>query len=459
MLHSPQAALTGVLVMEFFYKIGSIFQASEERVDNGSVYFTPKESLTGPSQRGKLSKSDIGSPTNFKHVTHVGLKAVPGFDPNLDLDKLFTMAGVKEEHLEDQELSQRIFSVLEKAGSLENVRKQTRRMTTVERPSTRARLRSLSSSSITPSKRQNGLQQDSPHAAKMLAHGTPLCYRPSLSKVPPPMGTPEPFSHFHSIRSLPPMPPYLEELSQSFSPAAIFPLRPHSKKAAFPPQPVFTKNSTKMPPLLPVAKGVALETNLSPPSHHCHNSNMVTPPSSLPHFASSLDKIKCIADTFPPSIPFVEPPIKLGDVPSPPPLPQLDNQNFQTIPPCMCQESLISVNIPPPPTPPFAIKQSSQNPLCHRSECSVVSQIKETNNPVSVQDAKASIKEPEQQNNPMFLDQIKQGVQLKSVTQPSKVENADCLNIVTALMDVIKRRHKAIHSSDEDEVEDDEWED
>ncbi|XP_077134100.1 uncharacterized protein LOC143788355 [Ranitomeya variabilis] len=444
-------------MMEFFYKIGSIFQASEERVDNGSVYFTPKESLTGRSQRGKLSKSDISSPTNFKHVTHVGLKAVPGFDPNLDLDKLFTMAGVKEEHLEDQELSRKIFSVLEKAGSLENVRKQTRRMTTVDRPSTRARLRSLSSSSITPSKRQNGLQQDSPHAAKMLAHGSPLCYLQSLSKVPPTMGTPTPFSHFQSIKSLPPMPPYLNELSQSFSPAANFPLRPLSKKAASPPQPVFTKNSMEMPPpLLPVAKCV---TSLSPQGHHCHNSNTFSPPSLLPHFVSALDKINCIADTFPPSIPLMEPPIKLGDVPSPPPLPQLDNQNSQTIPPCIFQESLIPVNIPPPPTPPFSIKQSSQNPLCHRSECSVFSQIKETNNPVSVQDTKASIKEPEQQNNPMFLDQIKQGIQLKSVTQPSKVENAESLNIVTALMDVIKRRHKAIHSSDEDEVEDDEWED
>ncbi|XP_069592988.1 actin nucleation-promoting factor WASL-like [Ranitomeya imitator] len=364
------------------------------------------------------------------------------------------MAGVKEEHLEDQELSRKIFSVLEKAGSLENVRKQTRRMTTVDRPSTRARLRSLSSSSITPSKRQNGLQQDSPHAAKMLAHGSPLCYLPSLSKVPPPMGTPPPFSHFQSIRSLPPMPPYLNELSQSFSPAANFPLRPLSKKSASPPQPGFTKNSKEMPPpLLPVAKCVTSETSLlSPPGHHCRNSNAFSPPSSLPHFVGSLDKINCIADTFPPSIPLMEPLIKLGDVPSP--LPQLDNQNSQTIPPCIFQESLIPVNIPPPPTPPFSIKQSSQNPLC-----SIISQIKETNNPVSVQDTKASIKEPEQQNNPLFLDQIKQGVQLKSVTQPSKVENAESLNIVTALMDVIKRRHKAIHSSDEDEVEDDEWED
>ncbi|KAM4021756.1 uncharacterized protein ACNLHF_027070 [Anomaloglossus baeobatrachus] len=439
-----------------------MFQASEERADSGSVYFTPKESLTGRSQRGKLSKSDIGSPTNFKHVTHVGPNTVPGFDPGLDLDMLFFDTCHGKHDFEDQELSQKIFSVLGKAGSLENVRKQTRRMTSVDRPSARTRLRSLSSSSITPSKRQIGVQQDSPHAAKILAHGSPLCYFSSLSKVPPPMEAPPLFSHFESNRSLPPIPPYLDELSQSFSPAN-FPLRSHSKKASSPPQSLFTKNSMKMPPPLPpVTKGVSSGTGLPPPDYPCPDSNLVSTP-SLPHFIRSLDKINSMPDIFPPSIPCLEPPIKLGDVLSPLPLAPFSNTNSQTIP-CVLKECLpitgpISVTIPPPPTLPFAIKLFSETPLYNGSERSLVSSVNENSHPVSAQDTVASIKEPEQQNNPMFLDQIKQGVQLKSVTQPAKVEAGDCLSIVTALMDVIKRRHKAIHSSDEDEVEDDEWDD
>lgn len=46
----------------------------------------------------------------------------------MDLKRLFKMAGVKKEHLQDPEVSKKIFSVLEKAGGMEAMRKQTRRM-------------------------------------------------------------------------------------------------------------------------------------------------------------------------------------------------------------------------------------------------------------------------------------------------------------------------------------------
>lgn len=428
----------------------------------------------GRAQRGKFNKADIGSPTNFKHVTHVGFNAVPSFDGSseMDLKRLFKMAGVKKEHLQDPEVSNKIFSVLEKAGGLESVRKQTRRMTSVERPGTRTRLRSLSSSSLTPLKRQNCLEQDSPHVAKIAAileRGPTLGYLPSLSKQPPPLETPPPSSHLPSMRPLPPMPPYLDELSQSFSPTVNLPARHCSKKGSLP-----TKNSMKMPPpSLPVGKYIPAETgrHASPqtiPDHPCPDSkmNMVSSLPSLPNFDISTNTTNCIPAHFPPSIPCVEPPIKLGDVPSPPPLSLSANVNLETLTPCNPEDcslstDLVSAAIPPPPPLLEFGKTSLENPLSNGSELQFISPAKKSTIAASkTQEVLASSKEPEQQTNPaIYLDQIKQGVQLKSVAQTVKAENTNCSYIVQALMDVIKRRHKAIQSSDEDEVEEDCWED
>ncbi|XP_040263027.1 wiskott-Aldrich syndrome protein-like [Bufo bufo] len=384
----------------------------------------------------------------------------------MDLKKLFNMAGVKKEHLQDPEVSHRIFSVLEKAGGMEAVRKQTRRMTSVEKPSTYTRLRSLSSSSLVPTKRQNCLEQDSPHAAKIaaiLAHGSsPLCYPPTLSKVPPPMETPPPSSHFPSMR---PLPPYLEELSQSFSPADNLSVSHQSKKGSFPPQSLSAKNPMKMPaPLLPVAKSLPSET-FGPlpqpvPDYSCADSttNVVSSSPQSLSFSGSSDKINCIPAYLISSIPCIEPPIKFGDVPSSPPLPLFDKPNSEMITSydlkeCLLNTELVSSAIPPPPPPPL--------PLSNGSELPFISEVKKNSNPASkVPENMVSSNEPEQQINPaMYLDQIKQGVQLKSVTKTVKVENAECSNLVTALMDVLKRRHKAIQSSDEEDAEEEEWED
>ncbi|XP_075688616.1 uncharacterized protein LOC142657467 [Rhinoderma darwinii] len=461
--------------MALFNMIGSIFQASEARPENGSVYYTPKEPFTARAQRGKLNKLDIGSPTNFTHVTHVGFNAVPGFDASSDIDlkRLFKMAAVKEKRLQDPEVSHSISSVLEKKGSMDAVRKQTRRMTSVERSSTRTRLHSLSSSSLTPSKKLNSFDENSTHVAKIaaiLARGSPSCYLPSLTKVQPPHETPPPFSHFPSMRPVPPMPPYLDELSQSFSPAVNLPVHLRSKRASPPPQPLSAKNSLKMPPPLPISGGKSFATGSNlhfPPSIPEHvppvsKMNLVSPPQSLHLFdRCSSDTHNCIPGHFPSSIPCSEPPNKIVDVPSPPQLPLIARFNSETITLCNSNECLLNTNpmsaaIPPPP-PPLAFENLQSN----ESELSSISQVKETSNPApKIQELVVSSKDPPQQTNPVvFLDQIKQGIQLKSVTQTVKVENSDSSNIVTALMDVIKRRHKAIHSSDEDDVEDDDWED
>ncbi|XP_066450664.1 actin nucleation-promoting factor WASL-like [Eleutherodactylus coqui] len=447
-------------------------------MDNGSVYYTPKESLTGRAQKGKLNKLDIGSPTNFQHVTHVGFNAVPDFDASseMELKTLFNVAGVKEEHLQNQEEPHRIFSVLQKTGGMAAVRKQTRRMTSVDRSSMRTRLRNVSSSSIASSKRPSCLDRDFPHAAKIstiLERGSPL-HLPSLSKVPPPMETPPPpFSLFPSMRPLPHKPPYLAELSQSFSPSGNSSVGRYSRKRSIPSQPLPAENIGKTPsPLLPVAQGVGSKIN-SPPlppsilGHSCPPStiNVVSlPPSLLPYIDGSSDTTSCVPTNFPSSIPCTQPPIE-QDVESPPLYAKFNSKAIALCNPKECSRNTdpTSAAIPPPPPPPPVTfkKQSPENPLFNRSELLFASQIKETNNSAfKLHEDFASSKELEQQTNPaIFLDQIKQGVQLKCVTQTVKSENSECVNITTALMDVIKRRHKAIQSSDEDEAEEEDWED
>uniref|UniRef100_A0A8C7JY78 Wiskott-Aldrich syndrome protein-like n=1 Tax=Oncorhynchus kisutch TaxID=8019 RepID=A0A8C7JY78_ONCKI len=68
----------------------------------------------------KLSKADIGAPSGFTHVSHVG------WDPNNldpDLKKLLSCAGISEAELKDEETSQLIQQVIENSGGMEAVKK------------------------------------------------------------------------------------------------------------------------------------------------------------------------------------------------------------------------------------------------------------------------------------------------------------------------------------------------
>ncbi|XP_037540722.1 WASP actin nucleation promoting factor b [Nematolebias whitei] len=68
----------------------------------------------------KLSKADIGAPSGFKHVSHVG------WDPNNldpDLFKILSKAGVAEADLRDEETSQMIYNAIEEHGGMEAIRR------------------------------------------------------------------------------------------------------------------------------------------------------------------------------------------------------------------------------------------------------------------------------------------------------------------------------------------------
>uniref|UniRef100_A0A3B4AF58 Actin nucleation-promoting factor WASL n=1 Tax=Periophthalmus magnuspinnatus TaxID=409849 RepID=A0A3B4AF58_9GOBI len=81
----------------------------------------------------QLTKADIGTPSNFQHIGHVGWDPNTGFDlNNLDpeLKNLFDMCGISEAQLKDRETSKVIYDFIEKKGGVEAVKNELRRQVT-----------------------------------------------------------------------------------------------------------------------------------------------------------------------------------------------------------------------------------------------------------------------------------------------------------------------------------------
>ncbi|XP_033825105.1 WASP actin nucleation promoting factor b [Periophthalmus magnuspinnatus] len=86
-----------------------------------SLSKSKKDKKNKNKKGAKLSKADIGAPSGFKHVTHVG------WDPNNldpDLLKLLSQAGIKEADMKDEHTSQLIYDVIEQSGGLEAVKRE-----------------------------------------------------------------------------------------------------------------------------------------------------------------------------------------------------------------------------------------------------------------------------------------------------------------------------------------------
>jgi len=81
-----------------------------------------KESKSNKIDKKKLKKEDIGMPTNFQHISHVGWDPNRGFDlENVDpnLKKFFQKAGVDEKTLQDKDTRDFIYDFIDKHGGVE----------------------------------------------------------------------------------------------------------------------------------------------------------------------------------------------------------------------------------------------------------------------------------------------------------------------------------------------------
>ncbi|NP_956232.1 WASP actin nucleation promoting factor b [Danio rerio] len=91
---------------------------------------TGKKDKKGKKKGPKLTKADIGAPSGFKHVTHIGWDPNSGFDTNNldpDLKKLFNIAGISDAQLADKETSKLIYDFIEQSGGLDAVKEGMRK--------------------------------------------------------------------------------------------------------------------------------------------------------------------------------------------------------------------------------------------------------------------------------------------------------------------------------------------
>ncbi|XP_029466816.1 wiskott-Aldrich syndrome protein [Rhinatrema bivittatum] len=291
----------------------------------------------GKKGKKKFSKADIGAPSGFHHVQHVGWDPNSGIDVkdlDPDLKNLFNRAGISESQLADVETSRLIYDFIEQQGGMEAVKQEMKR----------------AGSSLPP---------------------PPPCRSSPLPPPPPPSGSAQPPSRGRS-GPLPPVP----------SPPGMLPPTPSRSTFASPPPP-------QRGPLQP---------------------SRSTPPPPPP-----------ISRTGPPPPP---PPVSYGSsVPPPPPPPPLPS--LESCP-------------PPSPFPPSGMGSSGPQPV------------------------------PPPKGRGALLDQIRQGISLNKVADlaeapPSPAQSSE--GLVGALMHVMQKRSKVIHSSDEgedegaDDDDDDEWED
>uniref|UniRef100_A0A8D2JHY8 Actin nucleation-promoting factor WAS n=1 Tax=Varanus komodoensis TaxID=61221 RepID=A0A8D2JHY8_VARKO len=105
-------------------------------IQNPDITFSRYRGLPVPTAvdkkkgKKKISKADIGAPSGFKHIQHIGWDPNSGFDVNNldpDLKTFFSQAGISEAQLTDAETSKIIYDFIEGQGGLEAVKEELRR--------------------------------------------------------------------------------------------------------------------------------------------------------------------------------------------------------------------------------------------------------------------------------------------------------------------------------------------
>lgn len=206
----------------------------------------------------KLTKHDIGMPTNFQHISHVGWDPNHGFDlENVDpnLKKFFQRAGVDEAALLDHDTREFIYDFIDKHGGVE------------------AALREVNN------------QPDSMLGAFSISAPPP----PPRSAQP--TSRPPPPSRVQATAPPPPPPSSSQRHSQPIHKAPPPPAPPSQRPLsnAYPPPPQLPNSAPPPPPPLPVTRGGAPPPPPPPPQSAPPPSNLmdqmrdkITPRNSAP---------------------------------------------------------------------------------------------------------------------------------------------------------------------------------
>jgi len=165
-------------------------------------------------KKGKLTKGDIGTPSDFRHVGHIGWDPKGGFDVN-NIDpqwkNLFDRIGVTEKELQDQATSQFIYDFVESHGGIEKATKE-----------------------LDKNGSPSGLAPPPPSRGPPTNRGAP-----PRNAAPPP---PPPSHRAPPARSAPPPPPPSSRGPQRGAPP------PPPQTSAPPPPPPSSRNAPPPPP-------------------------------------------------------------------------------------------------------------------------------------------------------------------------------------------------------------------
>ena len=218
-----------------------------------TVQINRRDQVGQPVKKGdkkKLKKEDIGMPTNFQHISHVGWDPNHGFDlENVDpnLKKFFHKAGVDEKALQDKDTRDFIYDFIDKHGGVE------------------AALREVNSNS-------NSMELSTAPPPPPRSLGTP---QPVVTKPPPP----------NRIQSSVPPPPPVAASSRNAPPhrAPPPPAPPAQQKKSgdipIPPPPPPPPPSAPAPPPTSLLSQMSAVVNTAPP------------PPSLPPIGSSHENL------------------------------------------------------------------------------------------------------------------------------------------------------------------------
>jgi Wiskott-Aldrich syndrome protein len=219
-----------------------------------------RTSISDKSKKPKFDKTQIGAPTNFRHLTHVGYDPEKGFSTmNIppEWKNIFKDAGVTEKQLEDKETAKFIYEFMTKNQSTQNEQPRPAPAVPAQAPSLPDRSEPTNTPSRKappppPSRTAPGPQPKGPPPPP------PSRARPSESvpNVPPGPALPSRAPAPVNTKAQPKVP------SGPTSPVSISPVSPISSKSGPgnvpmpppppPPPPVFDPNAAA--PALPVVK-------------------------------------------------------------------------------------------------------------------------------------------------------------------------------------------------------------
>ncbi|XP_069556108.1 actin nucleation-promoting factor WASL-like isoform X2 [Brachyistius frenatus] len=211
-------------------EINSVHRYHNNSQVNNIVHSSfPKREKKAKGKKKRLTKADIGTPSNFQHIGHVGWDPNTGFDlNNLDpeLKNLFDLCGISEAQLKDKETSKVIYDFIEKKGGVEAVKNELRRQAPPPPPSRGGPPpppphHSSAPPPPPPARGRGAPPPPPPSRAPVSAPPPPPPSRPGMSAPPPPppsrgsLPPPPPPAHASIPAAPPPPPPPLSSSSSS----------------------------------------------------------------------------------------------------------------------------------------------------------------------------------------------------------------------------------------------------